>query len=237
MQSDFTDRRLSPRSKASECVRIRAIDRLQAEKICNTANQSQTGLYFLTKTGSYVPGMEVLLTRNFRPDDPKNQEHKAVVVRVDSLGGGHVGVAIHVKSSLPKRVLFVCVGNSCRSVMAEALARHLAPDVIAAASAGVAPLGYVCPSTREVLAEIGVSTAGQESKPLLGKYFAGAHLLVNMSGRSITHVSTSVEEWRVADPFGRDLAAYRSTRDEIERRVTELAKRLRAAAAPRTNGR
>ena len=64
MRTDFKDRRLSPRSDVSEVVRIRPIDPLQVEKICNTANQSQTGLYFLTNTGSYVAGMEVSLTRD-----------------------------------------------------------------------------------------------------------------------------------------------------------------------------
>ncbi len=232
MLANSTERRLSPRSKVSERIRVRATDRLQAEKTCDTANQSQTGVYFLTKTGSYVPGMEVYVTRDFRPDEPASQEAKAVVVRVDSLGGGHVGVALRMKSSLPKRVLFVCVGNACRSVMAEALARHHAPEVIAAASAGVAPLGYICPSTRAVLAEIGISTAGQESKPVLGRDVAGAHLLINMTGQSASYGRTPVEDWPVADPFGCDIAVYRSTRDEIERRIADLAKRLRASAAP-----
>jgi arsenate reductase (thioredoxin) len=142
-------------------------------------------------------------------------------------------VAIQIKSLLPKRVLFVCIGNACRSPMAEALARHLAPDAIAAASAGVVPLGYVCPSTHAVLAEIGISSAGQESKPLRERYIAGADLLINMTGRPVSHARTPVEDWQVADPFGLELAVYRKTRDDIRRRVTELANRLRASAAAR----
>jgi len=128
-------------------------------------------------------------------------------------------------------VLFVCPGNSCRSVMAEALARRLAPDIIAASSAGLTPLGYVCPSTLAVLAEIGVSGAGQRSKPLVWSEVAAPDLLINMTGRPISHAGKPVENWRVADPFGHDLSIYRNTRDEIERRVTELAKRLRAGTA------
>jgi protein-tyrosine-phosphatase len=217
----------------SERIRVRSADPGQAEKIYNIANQSQTELYFMTSTGHYVPGMEVFVTRNFRPDDPTSREEKAVVVRVESLGGGHVGVALHIQRLLPKRVLFVCIGNSCRSPMAEALARHLAPDAIAASSAGVAPLGYICPSTRAVLAEIGISSAGQESKPLSEKDIAAADLLINMTGRPVSHARTPVENWHVADPFGRDLAAYRIARDEITRLVTELAKRIRASPARR----
>jgi arsenate reductase (thioredoxin) len=233
MQAGFTDRRLSSRSTVSQRIRVRPIDPLQAEKICNTSNQSATGFYFMTATGSYIPGMDVFVTRDFRPHDPINREEKAVVVRVESLGGGHVGVAIHIGSVLPKRVLFVCIGNSCRSPMAEALARHLAPDAIAASSAGVTPLGYVSPSTRTVLEEIGISIASQESKPLREKDVASADLLINMTGGPVFHGSTPVEDWQVPDPFGRDLAVYRRTRDELERRVTELAKRLRASAATR----
>jgi protein-tyrosine-phosphatase len=234
MQAGFAERRLSTRSKVSQRIRIRPIDPRHPEKICTTANQSQTGLYFMTATGNYFPGMEVFVTRNFQPDDPINREEKAAVVRVESLGSGHVGVAIHHKSLLPKHVLFVCIGNACRSPMAEALARHLAADAIAASSAGLAPLGYVSPPTRAVLAEIGISTAGQKSKQLREKDVAGADLLINMTGRpgeNIFHTPTPVEDWNVADPFGCDLAVYRSTRDEIERRVTQLAKRLRASAA------
>jgi len=181
-------------------------------------------------------GMDVFVTRNFRPDDRIHREERAVVVRVESLGGGHVGVAIHNRSLLPKRVLFVCIGNSCRSPMAEALAHHLAPDAIDAASAGVAPLGYIAPSTHAVLAEIGVSSAHQESKPLREADVAKASLLINMAGRPVEHLLHTrppVEYWDVADPFGSDLASYRRTRDEIHRRVTELAKRLRAEAATR----
>jgi arsenate reductase (thioredoxin) len=151
----------------------------------------------------------------------------------ESLGGGHGGVAIHMERLLPKRVLFVCIGNSCRSPLAEALARHLAPDAIAASSAGMTPLGYVSESTRTVLAEIGISSAGLESKPLREKDVAGADLLINMTARPVSHGRTAVEDWQVEDPFGYDLAVYRRTRDEIARRVSELAKRLRDSAAKR----
>ena len=52
-----------------------------------------------------------------------------------------------------KRVLFVCVGNTCRSQMAEALARHLAAEVIEPSSAGISPFGRIVDTTRRVLLE------------------------------------------------------------------------------------
>jgi protein-tyrosine-phosphatase len=236
MQPGFVDRRLSPRSKVSQRIRIRPVDPRHTERICATANQSQTGLYFMTATGHYFPGMDVFVTRHFSPGDPINREERAVVVRVESLGGGYVGVAIHNKSLLPMHVLFVCLGNACRSPMAEALARRLAPDAITASSAGLAPLGYICPPTLAVLAEIGISVAGQKSKPLGARDVVDLDLLINMAGRpvgNIINAPTPVEYWDVADPFGCDLTVFRNTRDEIKRRVLELAKRLRASATAR----
>lgn len=188
----------------------------------------------MVASGNYFAGMPVLVARDFRRGDPAPHEEKAVVVRVDSLGSGHMGVAIHKRGLRPRCVLFVCVGNACRSPMAEALARHLASDVIAASSAGLAPLGFVSPATVAVLAEIGVSTEGLTSTRLVGQDLGKVDLLINIAGKplgGIVNAATPVESWSVADPFGLDLTAHRQTRDEIKRRVVDLATRLRALAA------
>ena len=232
MQAGFADRRRSPRIKVFQRIRIRPADPRRAEMICTTSNQSETGLYFMTRTGNYLPGMGVFVTRGFSPEDPLRLEEEAVVVRVDSLGSGHLGVAVHKKGLVPKRVLFVCVGNACRSPMAEALARHLAPDAISASSAGLLPLGYISPPTYAVLREMGIAGLGLRSRPLREIDFAGVDLVINMAGQplgSLVKASTPVERWEIEDPFGRDLAFYRETRQEIETRVRELAKRLRAS--------
>jgi len=50
------------------------------------------------------------------------------------------------------KVLFLCIGNACRSQMAEAIARHLAADVIEGSSAGLAPFGDIPVTTIAVLA-------------------------------------------------------------------------------------
>ncbi len=144
-----------------------------------------------------------------------------------------MGVAIHNLSFLPKHVLFICVGNACRSPMAEALARRLAPDAITASSAGLAPLGYIASHARTVLAEIGISSAGQTSKPLGAQDVVAQDLLINMAGRPVEKMMNApppLEYWDIADPFGCDLTVFRNTRDEIKRRVLELANRLRASA-------
>jgi len=55
-----------------------------------------------------------------------------------------------------QRVLFRCTGNSCRSQMAEALLRHVAPDRFEALSAGSRPAGFVHPLAIEALRRRGV---------------------------------------------------------------------------------
>jgi len=61
------------------------------------------------------------------------------------------------------KVLFLCTGNSCRSQMAEAWARHLKRDLIEAYSAGTAPKGVDARAVR-AMAEAGVDISRQRSK-------------------------------------------------------------------------
>ncbi len=61
-------------------------------------------------------------------------------------------------------VLFLCTGNSCRSILAEATFNHLAPAGYRAMSAGSRPTGEVHPRSLALLAREGISTLGYESK-------------------------------------------------------------------------
>lgn len=62
------------------------------------------------------------------------------------------------------RVLILCTGNSCRSQMAEGLINHFLGEAWQADSAGTAPSGYVHPLAIEVMEELGIDIAEQESK-------------------------------------------------------------------------
>lgn len=61
-------------------------------------------------------------------------------------------------------VLFLCTGNSCRSILAEATFNHLAPAGWKAMSAGSQPTGQVNPRSLDLLASEGISTEGYSSK-------------------------------------------------------------------------
>ena len=128
------------------------------------------------------------------------------------------------------KVLFICLGNSCRSPMAEAIARHRYPDLIDASSAGLMALGVIASPTTAVLTERKVPAAGLASKPLTEQSRRAAELIINMSGRPGSWMSKDggprVEDWDVGDPYGSDLDVYREICDDIERRLKDLALRL-----------
>jgi arsenate reductase len=125
------------------------------------------------------------------------------------------------------RVLFVCIGNSCRSQMAEAFAARYGADVMVARSAGLAPCEMVAPVTREVMLEKGIDLDGATPK---GLEFTGTDfdLIVNMSGRRLPGaVKAEVREWDVEDPIWVSRERHREIRDQIEGLVRELIGELR----------
>lgn len=61
-------------------------------------------------------------------------------------------------------ILFLCTGNSCRSVLSEAIFNHLAPEGLKAISAGSQPIGRLHPRAVALLQEKGISTEGYYSK-------------------------------------------------------------------------
>jgi protein-tyrosine-phosphatase len=128
---------------------------------------------------------------------------------------------------MPKpKVLFICLGNSCRSIMAEAIARHRCGDRWDAASAGVNPLGFVAPETLEVLDEMGVNPVGLHSKGLNEINLREYRLLINLSEHSVSGClplddAARVRPRPVPDPFGCGLEAYRRSRDAINRVISQ----------------
>jgi protein-tyrosine-phosphatase len=102
-------------------------------------------------------------------------------------------------------------------------------------SAGLVPFGEIPETTLAVLGERGICADGQSSKPLRSEDLAASDMVINMTGQSSADIFTEfspprVEDWDVGDPYGSNLAVYRSIRDQIEARIEELAQRLRAKA-------
>ena len=125
-----------------------------------------------------------------------------------------------------QRVLFVCVGNACRSQMAEGFAHTYGKDVMAPHSAGLAPAMVVPEETRQTMAEKNIDISAQFPKPV--SLFPDGHfdLVVNISGYPIPGHPEAVE-WKVNDPIGGSDELYRATRDQIEQLVMKLILELR----------
>jgi protein-tyrosine-phosphatase len=136
----------------------------------------------------------------------------------------------------PKRklsILFVCIGNSCRSPMAEGIARHEAGDFLQVASAGLAPLGSIASLTLQTLQKNGYPPDSLSSKPILRDAWDSADLVINLSGYSRERAfadCSKVEDWEVEDPYGADPAVYQRIFEDIQARVLALIERLRAQA-------
>src|ERR1700726_2765441 len=138
------------------------------------------------------------------------------------------------------KVLFVCIGNSCRSPMAEAIARQDALQEIEASSAGLAPLGFVAEMTTQTLLRNGYAVDGLASKPITAEAWESADMIINMSGRAREFAfrnfggHAKVEDWEIEDPYG-DAAKYQGTYESIQLRVAELTRRLRKESLTRDN--
>jgi protein-tyrosine-phosphatase len=125
---------------------------------------------------------------------------------------------------MERGVLFVCIGNSCRSIMAEALTRHLWGKVVRACSAGTYPLGHITEHTLEVLKERRIPTTGLYSKGFSAIAFNEVQLVASLTGESLDHLlpqtfAGEVVRCYVHDPYGEGLHVFRQTLDTIERLV------------------
>lgn len=114
--------------------------------------------------------------------------------------------------------------------MAEAIARRLGSDVMDVSSAGLAALGEVQWMTKETLIRNGYPADGLASKQLRFEALDTMDLVINMSGRpgvATFDEPSKVEDWIVEDPYGSDEDTYQRIFEDIERRVAQLAERLR----------
>lgn len=124
------------------------------------------------------------------------------------------------RSSVVMRLLFVCVGNTCRSQMAEALARHMGHE---AASAGTHRGDTVASNSLAVLQEIGVSTEGLSPKSVDDVETEGWDMIISMGCGVHCPMLPIAEDWGLDDPVGGPIDVYRSTRDTIVNNLERLS--------------
>jgi arsenate reductase len=125
------------------------------------------------------------------------------------------------------KVLFVCLHNAGRSQMSEALF-ELTADGHEARSAGTTPGDRVHPEVVEVMKELGVDLEDRKPHKLSRADAEWADVVVTMGcGDECPYIpGKRYLDWELDDPKGRPVEEVRATRDEIKRRVEELAGQL-----------
>jgi protein-tyrosine-phosphatase len=122
-------------------------------------------------------------------------------------------------------VLFVCLHNAGRSQMSAALFERAAAGRHHAESAGTTPGERVHPEVVDAMNELGIDLSGNQPQLLTTELAERADVLVTMGcGDACPYIpGKRYIDWNLPDPKGRPIADVRRLRDDIERRVVELA--------------
>jgi arsenate reductase len=128
-------------------------------------------------------------------------------------------------------ILFVCVENAGRSQMAEGFFNQkYAPKGYRAISAGTRPSSQINPLAVQAMNEVGIDISSQKSKIITEDMIKGSEKSVNMGCIDKTECPmlfiNNVIDWEIEDPKGKPIEKVREIRDEIDRRVREIAESL-----------
>lgn len=126
-------------------------------------------------------------------------------------------------------VAFVCVHNSCRSQMAEALGRHLAADVFTSCSAGTETVPRINPDAVRLMKEIyGTDMKDQYSKTLDKLPPVDVLITMGCNVRCPALPCQRREDWGLEDPTGKSDEEFRKVIAVIEEKVLALRESLKS---------
>lgn len=131
-----------------------------------------------------------------------------------------------------KRVLFVCVENSCRSQMAEGFAKQIGKGVIEAYSAGSEPSGVVNSKAIAAMKEVGMDISSFKSKGFDSVPAAECDIIITMGcGADTPSLPARIRlDWDLPNPKDMTQEEFNQVRDEIRDRVVSLVKDCRCVA-------
>ena len=136
-----------------------------------------------------------------------------------------------------RRVLFVCVENAGRSLMAEAFFNARPPPGWTAISAGTRPAAAANPRTARFLAEVGTRLPEHPPQALTPEMIAGSEVRITMGCLDDASCparlkSAELRVWALPDPARLDDDGFRHVRDELARRVLALVAELAPPKVP-----
>lgn len=126
------------------------------------------------------------------------------------------------------KVAFICVHNSCRSQIAEALGKHLASDVFESYSAGTEQRDRINPDAVRLMKELYGINMEQTQRPKLLADIPAVDIVVTM-GCNVTCPFLPCKErydWGLEDPTGKDDEEFTKTIHIIEENIKELKEKI-----------
>lgn len=128
------------------------------------------------------------------------------------------------------KVAFLCVHNSCRSQMAEALGKKLASDVFESFSAGTEPATQINPDAVRLMKQVyGIDMEQtQYSKPLSDLPAVDMVVTMGCNVQCPTLPCSHREDWGLDDPSGKEDSAFLTVMAQIEEKVLDLKCRIQA---------
>lgn len=124
-----------------------------------------------------------------------------------------------------RKVAFLCSENSCRSQIAEAIARQLASDAMEVFSAGTVPAREIDPGAVRMVREIyGIDIYAQGQRPKVISELPDMDVIIYMGCRveCAKHPCRIALDWGISDPKGKPDEAYRNAVSEIEKNILLL---------------
>lgn len=129
-----------------------------------------------------------------------------------------------------QKIAFICVHNSCRSQIAEALGRRLASDVFESYSGGTERKDHINPDAVRLMKElyhIDMEAEGQHSKLLSDLPPVDAVITMGCNVQCPFLPCKWREDWGLDDPTGQPDAVFLKTIRQIEEKILQLKERLR----------
>lgn len=133
------------------------------------------------------------------------------------------------------RLLFICYGNTCRSPMAEGIAREIFGESAKVASAGIVPYGGgIVHETVYVMQSVyNIDVSGHQPKSLTNASLDGFDYIIAMDNYVFSEMigkypdlGNKIIKWDIIDPFSQEISVYMECAEDIEKHVKELFTKL-----------